>query len=256
MRIVRYAGEGIETFEYGTVVDGQVHAVVGTPGTGFEVGQEIGALESLRLTAPCAPSKVVCVGRNYAAHITEMGRPWPTQPFIFLKAPNAVVGHGDAVVRPRDVERFDYEGEMAVVIGRRAARVDASSWREFVLGFTCANDLTVRDWQEGDGQWARAKSADTLCPLGPWVETEIADPQALRLRTRVNRELRQDSTTADFVFGIGELLAFITAAITLEPGDAVLTGTPGGVGPVVAGDLVEVEVEGIGTLRNEIVDAT
>lgn len=249
MRIVRYAADGGQ--HYGILTDGAVHTLRG-PLTDAEPGEAVGELDQIQLLAPATPSKVLCVGRNYAAHIKEMGRPFPEYPFFFLKSPNAVVGPDAPVLRPEGVERFDYEAEQAVVIGRRASRLTADNWQSFVLGYTCGNDMTVRDWQNSDGQWARAKSADTLCPLGPWVETEVRDPHDVKVRASVNGEIRQDGSTSDLVFNIGQLLEFITASITLEPGDVVLTGTPGGVSNVDHGDVIEIEIGDIGPLRNPV----
>lgn len=249
MKLVRYeAGAG---WKAGVVVDDVVHDLRGTLGRP-EPGDRIAPVRDVQLGVPAQPTKILCVGRNYAAHIAEMGRPTPERPFFFIKTPNTLVGPGGATRRPPGVRRFDYEGELAVVIGRRAHQIRRDEWADHVLGYTCGNDMTVRDWQESDGQWARAKSADTLCPLGPWIETDIADPGKLALRTYVNGEVRQDSTTADMVFTVADLLSFISAYLTLEPGDVVLTGTPGGVSNVDAGDVVEVEIEGIGRLRTTV----
>jgi 2-keto-4-pentenoate hydratase/2-oxohepta-3-ene-1,7-dioic acid hydratase in catechol pathway len=253
MRVVRYlAGDDAR---YGVVDGDVVRALDGDPTAPADGGAVVGELDGLELLAPCEPTKVVAVGRNYASHVQEMNAPWPTQPLLFLKGPNTVIGPGQAARRPAGVERFDYEGELAVVIGRRASGLRPGDLAPFVWGYTCGNDLTIRDWQDSDGQWARVKGADTLCPLGPWIETEIAEPGALGIRTSVNGEVRQEGHTSDLIFDIGTLLAFITEHITLEPGDVVLTGTPGGVGPLVSGDVVEVEVEQIGRLRTPIRDA-
>lgn len=250
MRIIRYRGD--DGSRYGLLTEGLIRTLEGSPYGQFTFGSVVGDAADFTLLAPSEPTKVVCVGRNYATHVEEMGRTLPSQPFIFLTAPNAVIGPHQPVIRPPNVKRFDYEGELAVVVGREASRIQERAWRDYVLGFTCGNDMTVRDWQESDGQWARAKSSDTLCPLGPWIETEVVDPEALALRTYVNGEVRQDSSTSDLVFGIGELLTFITRYMTLMPGDVVLTGTPGGVGPVDDGDVVEVDIEDVGRLRNPI----
>lgn len=240
----------------GVLVDGTVHRLIGDPVAGTaDPGDPVGAWDELEHLAPCTPSKIICVGRNYAAHIAEMGREFPSEPFAFLKGPNTIVGDGASVRRPRHVERFDFEGELAMVVGRRASMVTADQLDEYVLGYTIGNDLTVRDWQTADRQWLRAKSSDTFCPLGPVIQTRVDDPQNLWLRTWVNGELRQDGRTDDLVFGLGTLLEHLTATITLEPGDVVLTGTPSGVGPLVAGDVVEVGIEGLGVLRNDVVDA-
>ncbi|MGY2062408.1 fumarylacetoacetate hydrolase family protein, partial [Nocardia gipuzkoensis] len=171
---------------------------------------------------------------------------------LFLKSPNAITGPGAAIVRPEQVRRLEYEGELAVVIGRTAGNVSAQRATDFILGYTCANDVTADDWR-ADGQWARAKSADTFCPLGPWIETDIPDSSILRITTRRNGRIVQQAPTFDMVFDVGELLAFITRWITLEPGDVLLTGSPAGVGAMEPGDTVEVEISDIGTLRNIVV---
>jgi 2-keto-4-pentenoate hydratase/2-oxohepta-3-ene-1,7-dioic acid hydratase in catechol pathway len=228
------------------VVDGDdVLELAGDPADGRVTDTVIGRLAELTFLTPAEPTKVIGVGRNYNANLAEKGRANPTEPFLFIKGPNAVVGDGATIQRPAGVERLEYEAELAVVIGRRARRLTAEDWRH--------HDLSVRDWQTMDRQWVLAKSSDTLCPIGPWVETDPGDPDDLAVRARVNGELRQDGRTSDMVFDIGALLVSITATITLEPGDVVLTGTPAGSGHLVDGDVVEVEVEGVGTLRNRVV---
>jgi 2-keto-4-pentenoate hydratase/2-oxohepta-3-ene-1,7-dioic acid hydratase in catechol pathway len=198
-----------------------------------------------------APSKIVCVGRNYADHAKELGNEAPSEPIIFLKPPSAVLAPGGRIVRPRQSQRVDFEGELALVIGREAKDVGEAHWRDYVAGFTCANDVTARDIQKKDIQFTRGKGFDTFCPIGPWIETDL-DPSSLRLITRVNGETRQDGNTSQMIFSCGAIIAFITSVMTLVPGDVVLTGTPAGVGPLNAGDTVEVEIEGIGTLRNVV----
>ena len=249
MRIVRFRSDGVVA--YGAIVDGTVHHLDGSIYDSPAVGAAVGPADQVELLAPCEPTKVVAVGRNYSAHIAEMGTDVPTQPLIFYMPPNCVVGPDAVVHRPSVAERFDFEGELGLVIGRRARGLTTADAESAILGYTCANDITVRDWQE-DGQWTRAKGADELCPIGPEIVTDLPDPGNRRLITRLNGEVRQDTSTADLLFDIPALLVFITEWITLEPGDVVLTGTPGGVGPMVVGDVVEVEVEGIGVLRNTI----
>ena len=197
------------------------------------------------------PTKIIAVGRNYAEHAKELGNEPPAEPIIFLKPPSAVLKPGGTIVRPPISERVDYEGELAIVIGREAKNVRASQWREVVRGFTCANDVTARDLQKKDVQFTRAKSFDTFCPLGPHIETEL-DPSRLRIQTRVNGVTKQDGNTEQMVFKCDFLIEFITQVMTLFPGDVILTGTPAGVGPLNAGDVVEVEIEGIGILRNGV----
>ena len=207
----------------------------------------------MRLLAPVLPSKIVCVGKNYAAHAAEFGMEVPEEPLLFLKPSTAVIGPGDPIQLLPISQRVDYEGELAVVIGRLARRVRAEDAVKYILGYTCANDVTLRDLQKMDDQWARAKGFDGSCPLGPWIETEL-DPNDIRVETRLNGEIRQAAQTSDMVFGVAELIEYITEFMTLLPGDVLLTGTPEGVGRLAPGDVVEVEVEGIGTLSNPVAD--
>ena len=209
------------------------------------------AIAGAKLLAPVVPPKVVAVGRNYSEHAKELGNEPPSEPIIFLKPPTAVLAPGGTIVRPPQSQRVDYECELAMVIGRRARNVSKSQWRDYVAGFTCANDVTARDLQKKDVQFTRGKSFDTFLPLGPCMETDL-DPADLSLVTRVNGEVKQNGRTSMMIFPCDFLIEFITAIMTLEPGDVILTGTPAGVGPLVAGDGVEVEVEGIGVLRNVV----
>lgn len=209
-------------------------------------------LSQCRLLAPCEPTKIVCVGKNYAEHAREMGAEPPGFPVLFLKAPNTLNHQDGAVHAPDFVGRLDYEGELAVVIRRRAKDVKAKNFADFVLGYTCLNDVTARDVQKHDGQWSRGKSMDGFCPVGPWAVDEL-DPSSLRLETRLNGKTVQQGNTADFITAIPQLLEFITASMTLEPGDVVATGTPAGIGSMIPGDRVEVEIEGIGVLTSQII---
>ena len=212
------------------------------------------ALDEVRLLAPILPSKVVCVGRNYADHIDEMGAERPVEPVIFLKPSTAVCGPGDPVRRPTRIsERVDFEGELAVVIGRLCSEVPADRAADVIFGYTCANDVTARDLQARDGQWTRAKGFDTFCPLGPWIETAV-DPASLTLTTSLNNEVRQRSNTSLLLHDVPALVAFVSQVMTLIPGDVLLTGTPAGVGPMDKGDEVAVTIEGIGTLSNPVMD--
>jgi len=211
-------------------------------------------LAEVRLLAPVLPSKVVCVGKNYADHASEMGGEPPAEPVIFLKPSTAVCGPGDPVLRPsRLSDRVDFEGELAVVIGRIGRQVPAERAAAVIFGYTCANDVTARDLQAKDGQWTRAKGFDTFCPLGPWIETGV-DPADLALTTRLNGQLRQDTRTSLLLHGVPALVSSVSAVMTLLPGDVLLTGTPAGVGPMDQGDEVSVTIEGIGTLTNPIAD--
>jgi 2-keto-4-pentenoate hydratase/2-oxohepta-3-ene-1,7-dioic acid hydratase in catechol pathway len=208
-------------------------------------------LSEAKLLAPVTPSKIICVGRNYRDHAKELGNEVPTEPLLFWKPPSSLLAPGDVVRMPAAAERVDYEGELALVIGKRASKLKSGDdWRGFVRGYTLANDVTARDLQKKDGQWTRAKGFDTFCPVGPLVSDEVDPAAGLTIETRQNGEVRQHGSTRDFIFAIPELLAYITAAITLEPGDLVLTGTPAGVGPVKAGDRVDVAMDGLGVLTN------
>lgn len=207
----------------------------------------------VRLLAPVIPrSKVIGIGKNYADHAAEMGGEAPAEPMMFLVPNTAVVGPGEPVVLPPQTSEVHYEGELAVVIGRLCKDIEPEEAAKVVFGYTCANDVTARDLQRSDGQWARAKGFDTFCPLGPWIETDL-DPGALAITTRRDGEVVQDGTTADMVHGVATLISHASKAFTLLPGDVILTGTPAGVGPVEAGQRVEVEVEGIGVLANPFV---
>jgi 2-keto-4-pentenoate hydratase/2-oxohepta-3-ene-1,7-dioic acid hydratase in catechol pathway len=213
-------------------------------------------LADVRLLAPVLPSKVVAIGRNYLEHTREMGTQPPAEPLIFLKPSTAVVGPGDAIVRPVHLsERVDHEGELAIVFGRLCRDVPAARVPEVIFGYTCANDVTARDLQEKDGQWTRAKGFDTFCPLGPWIETGL-DPADVRLTTTVNGQVTQDSRTSLLIHDITTLVTYVTAVMTMLPGDVLLTGTPEGIGPLVAGDNVSVDIEGIGALTNRVVDSS
>jgi 2-keto-4-pentenoate hydratase/2-oxohepta-3-ene-1,7-dioic acid hydratase in catechol pathway len=252
MRLVRFRhGDRIAT---GAVQPGSETIQV-IAGTFFEdplpTGDEV-AIDDVMLLAPVLPSKLVCVGKNYAAHAAEFGMDVPEEPLLFLKPSTAVIGPGDAIRLLPISRRIDYEGELAVVMGRLARNVRAEDASRFILGYTCANDVTLRDLQKTDDQWARAKGFDGSAPLGPWIETSV-DPTDAVLETRLNGDVVQHASTSDMVFGVAELIEYVTSFMTLLPGDALLTGTPEGVGRLEGGDVVEVEVEGVGTLRNEVV---
>lgn len=201
-----------------------------------------------------APSKIIGIGQNYRAHAAEMGKGLPSEPLMFLKPPSALLAPGDAIVRPAGYARVDFEGELGVVIGRRARHVAVDDALAHVAGYVCVNDVTVRDLQAKDGQWTRAKGFDTFCPVGPRVVAGL-DPRDLRLVTRVNGVVRQDARTSDLIFDVATLIAFCSRYLTLEPGDLISTGTPAGVGNLEPGDQVEVEIEGIGVLANPVIAA-
>lgn len=249
MKIVR--GTIGERTVWGRLEGDTVQVLSGMQG---EATGETSPLAALALLAPAEPSKIVCVGRNYQDHIRELGNDsgeLPTEPGLFLKGPNALAEPGGTVAYPAWTQNFHYEGELALVIGTRASHLTPETALGHVFGYTCANDLTARDRQKTDLQWFRAKGADRFCPLGPWLETDLnlAD---VRVQTRVNGETKQDSRTRNMIFGVVDVLVYVTQFMTLEPGDVVLTGTPEGVGPVRPGDTVEVDVEGVGVLTTVI----
>jgi 2-keto-4-pentenoate hydratase/2-oxohepta-3-ene-1,7-dioic acid hydratase in catechol pathway len=245
VRFARFVRPG--GIAYGIVEGESVEEISTTPFLPYERTGIAHPLADVRLLAPCLPSKIVAIGLNYREHIVERDDEPPEVPMFFFKPSTAVIGPGQAVIRPPACRQLDYEGELAVVIGSVARAVADDRWREVVLGYTCGIDATARDLQREDRQWGRAKGFDTSAPLGPWIETEL-DPGDLRLVTRLNGSVRQDGRTSAMIFGIGSLIAFVSSYVTLLPGDVLLTGTPAGVGPMRAGDRVEVEIEGIGTL--------
>jgi 2-keto-4-pentenoate hydratase/2-oxohepta-3-ene-1,7-dioic acid hydratase in catechol pathway len=211
------------------------------------------ALSSVQVLPPVVPGKIVAIGSNYRKHAEEMGKPIPTVPKIFLKAPSALIGPGEAIELPPGTKRVDHEAELAVVVGRALKRARPEDCLSAVLGYTALNDVTARDFQQQDGVFARAKGFDTFCPMGPWIATGL-DPADLGVRAWVNGSLRQDGRSSDMVFGVAELLSFVSHIMTLLPGDVLSTGTPAGVGPLSAGDTVVIEVEGVGRLENPVVD--
>lgn len=251
MRILRFRREREETAHWGWIDDDRVGELEGSPFGTYRRAEALLPLESALLLPPVEPGKIICVGRNYAAHAAEHGAEVPDLPLIFLKPPSAVIAAGEPIRLPPQSERVEHEAELAIVIARRCRWVQPEEAPEMVLGYTVANDVTARDLQERDGQWTRSKSFDTFCPLGPWIETEFDASDAL-VTCHVNGQLRQMASTRDMVFPARQLLAFISSVMTLEPGDVVMTGTPNGVGPLVDGDEVAVEVEGIGSLVNPV----
>jgi 2-keto-4-pentenoate hydratase/2-oxohepta-3-ene-1,7-dioic acid hydratase in catechol pathway len=213
------------------------------------------AFSAAQLLPPVRPSKIVCVGRNYREHAAELGHEVPLEPLLFFKPPSALLSPGGTVLRPKISQRVDYEGELGVVMGKTCYQPAAEEdVRTYILGYTCVNDVTARDLQNKDGQWARAKGFDTFCPVGPLVTDEIDPWTGIGVETRVNGAVRQQGNTRDFIFTLDVIIRHIAQVMTLFPGDLIATGTPAGVGPVVAGDVVEVRVEGVGTLGNVIAD--
>ena len=255
MRVARFRVD--DAIAFGVLDDSEgepafVELVADPMFAGYETTGRRFGLGEVTLLAPVIPrSKVVCVGKNYAAHAEEMGGEAPEAPLLFLKPNTAVIGPGDAIVLPPQSERVEHEGELVVVIGKMAKNVAAADAMDVVFGFTAGNDVTARDLQRADGQWARAKGFDTFCPLGPIIETEF-DPSDAAVVTRVNGEVRQQGTTKDLIHSIADIIAYASSVWTLLPGDVIMTGTPAGVGPLVTGDVVEVQIDGIGILRNTV----
>lgn len=211
-------------------------------------------LEKVRLLAPAVPTKIVAIGLNYKAHAAEFGKPLPEEPMIFMKPSTAVIGPEDEIIYPAHMShRVDYEGELAIVIGKAAKEVHARDASEFILGYTCMNDVTARDLQKKDVQYIRAKGFDTFAPMGPCISTDL-DPLDASIKTRLNGELKQDTSTRDMIFNAFEIVSFVSHVMTLLPGDVIATGTPSGVGKMRPGDTVEVEIEGIGVLRNTVAE--
>lgn len=255
MRIARFSHQ--DAIRFGIVDGTDLVVLAGDPlFAGFETTGERVPLGEAALLAPVIPrSKIIGIARNYRDHAAELGNDVPEAPMMFLKPNTSVIGPGDAVVRPPQSERTDYEGELAAVIGRVAKNVSTEDALDYVFGYTIGNDVTARDLQKPDGQWARAKGFDTFCPLGPAIETEFDPSPDVRIITRVNGEVRQDGTLGEMVHSVASFISYASQAFTLLPGDVILAGTPAGVGPFVAGDTVEVEITGLGVLRNSVRDA-
>ncbi|NQT47073.1 MAG: fumarylacetoacetate hydrolase family protein [Candidatus Omnitrophica bacterium] len=250
MKIVRFLTSDGQP-NYGRI-DGENIYLIDTPFSDtIKMGDKPIAIDSVRIVAPSAPSKIILVGLNYKEHARELGMELPTEPIIFMKPPSAVIGHLADIIYPSNVAQLDYEAELACVIKKRAHRINAKEAGDYILGYTCLNDVTARDLQKKDGQWTRAKSFDTFCPVGPHIETEI-DPRGLKVELVLNGNTRQRCETSDMIFSPEDLVAFISRVMTLFPGDIISTGTPKGVGPMVPGDEVEVQIEGIGVLRNKV----
>lgn len=282
MRIIRYRlnaevaqilstrGDNADRIRWGSVEPGgygtslsklKVTEFVGGPFTAEGLAPEPSGqrwdLGQLQLLAPVEPSKIIAIGKNYVDHAAEMDSEVPTSPLMFLKPPSSIIGPWDEIVLPAESERVDYEGELAVVIGKRCRNVAATEVAAVIAGYTCANDVSARDFQKSDGQWSRAKGFDTFCPLGPWVETGLDlvsdSPEEIGVSTELNGEIKQAGISTQMVFGVAELVEFVSGVMTLEPGDVILTGTPAGIGSLTPGDEVTVRIEGIGGLTNTVV---
>lgn len=255
MRFIRYR-KGAQPARFGWILNDPngplVGPIEGSPLEEFRRMEAELPLDKVQLLPPIIPGKIICIGRNYAAHAKEHDAEVPEVPLLFLKPPSSVIGPADAIVLPPQSQQVEHEAELVVVIGKRGRWIPPEEAPDYVLGYTAGNDVTARDLQKRDGQWTRAKGFDTFCSIGPWIETDF-DPADRLITCHVNGEMRQMSSTRDMVFNIRQLVAFASSIMTLETGDILMTGTPAGVGPLREGDLVEVNIEGLGTLRNPVV---
>lgn len=254
MKIVRIDAEA-DDITYGTVEPDGIRLYHGSPFFQWERSETVLPITEVKLLAPVIPTKVIAVGRNYVDHAAELGNVVPETPLIFLKPPTSVIGPMSPIKLPPESSEVHHEAELAVVMGSVARNIAAEDASQYILGYTAANDVTARDLQRSDGQWGRAKGFDTFCPLGPAIDTEFDPTEGQSITCTVNDDLRQDGSTGDLVFGVADLVAFVSSVMTLLPGDVILTGTPAGVGPILAGDRVEVEIDGIGVLMNPVVKA-
>ena len=252
MRIIRYLNSDNES-RFGWVLGDMVGELIGSPYGDFQREEADLPLESVTMLAPVTPSKIICIGRNYAAHAEEHEAQIPETPLIFLKPPSAIIGPEETILLPPQSNQVEHEAELAVVIGKPGRWIQPEQVNQHIFGYTIANDVTARDLQRRDGQWARGKGFDTFCPVGPWMETEF-DPSDAVITCRVNEEMRQIASTRDMVFTVAQLMVFVSSVMKLETGDLLLTGTPAGVGALQDGDSVEIEIEGLGKLKNGVND--
>jgi len=250
MRIVRYQVKN-DPPRTGWILDDKIGAVDGELYGEFRRQEAVTPLAEVKLLAPCLPSKIICIGRNYAEHAKEHQVEVPKVPLIFMKPPSSILESGGTIIVPPQSAQVEHEAELVVVLGKRGRHITPEEAHNFVYGYTVGNDVTARDLQKSDGQWTRAKGFDTFCPFGPWIDTEF-DPSDAVITCRVNGQPRQMASTRDMVFNVSQLIAFISSVMTFEPGDLIFTGTPAGVGALVPGDSVEVEIEGLGKLVNPV----
>jgi 2-keto-4-pentenoate hydratase/2-oxohepta-3-ene-1,7-dioic acid hydratase in catechol pathway len=250
MRIVRFQAEGGAP-QYGWLLEDKVGSIQGDPFGRFRRRDATKPMTEVKLLAPCTPGKIVCVGRNYVEHAKELGNDVPKIPLIFLKPPSSIVNPGEPIILPPQSKQVEHEAELVVVVGRRGRNITAEEAKKYIYGYTVGNDVTARDLQRTDDQWTRAKGFDTFCAFGPWIDTEFNIADAI-ITCKVNGQPRQMASTRDMVFSVGTLIAFISSVMTIEPGDIIFTGTPSGVGPLVDGNEVVIEIEGLGVLRNPV----
>ena len=249
MKIARFNLNG--EIRFGSVVGDRVSLFAGNPFESKELSGESIALDQIQLLAPVAPSKIICIGMNYAAHAAEISQDVPDEPLMFFKPISAIIGPNDTIVLPHQSDQVELEVELAVVIGKPAKNISKSEVKSHIFGYTVGNDITARDIQFSDLQWARSKGFDTFCPLGPWIETDF-DPTSKRLDSRVHGEQRQHATTRDMIFDVETIVSFVSENVTLFPGDVILTGSPAGISRITHGDAIECEIEGIGVLHNQV----
>ena len=250
MKIVRYQSNE-EGPKYGWMLDDKVGEIQGNIFGEYRRREAKTPVGELKLFAPCEPSKIICVGRNYVEHAKELGNEVPKVPLIFLKPPSSIISNGENIYLPPQSKQVEHEAELVVVIGARAKNITAETAKEYIFGYTIGNDITARDLQKTDSQWTRAKGFDTFCSFGPWIDTEFDASDAV-VTCRVNGQMRQMASTRDMVFNVGTLIAYISSVMTMEPGDIIFTGTPAGVGELKNGDVVDVEIEGLGKLSNPV----
>ncbi len=250
MRIVRYQTKD-EVPRYGWLLEDKIGEIEGDLFGTYKRKEATTTLADVRLLPPSQPSKILCVGRNYVEHARELGNEVPKVPLIFMKPPSSIIGNGDTIILPPQSQQVEHEGELVAVIGKRGRHILAEEAAQYILGYTVGNDVTARDLQRIDDQWTRAKGFDTFCVFGPWIDTGFDASDAV-LTCRVNGQMRQMASTRDMVFNVGVLVAYISSIMTLEPGDLIFTGTPSGIGQLKDGDVVEVEIEGLGRLSNPV----
>jgi len=250
MKIVRYQDGSL--VKYGVIEKETIREMEGDPFSHFHLTSKAKKVGEAKLLSPCLPSKIVALGLNYRDHAEEVKLPIPDKPLLFIKPSTSVIGPGEAILYPKMSKRVDYEAELAVVIGKVAKNVSEEKAADYILGYTCLNDVTARDLQPKDGQWTLSKSFDTFSPIGPWIVTDM-DPYQLEISSYLNGERRQHSNTKNLIFGPRQLVSFISWTMTLLPGDVIATGTPSGIGPMAIGDQIDVVIEGIGTLSNHVV---
>ncbi|MEB2334544.1 MAG: fumarylacetoacetate hydrolase family protein [Anaerolineaceae bacterium] len=251
MRIVRYETQDGKKQKYGWLLDNKIGEIGGNIYGRYRRQEALTPLSDVRLIGPCEPGKIVCVGRNYVEHAKELGNETPKVPLLFLKPPSSVISNGETILLPPQSSQVEHEAELVAVVGKRGRHIAADDAKKHILGYTIGNDVTARDLQKSDTQWTRAKGFDTFCPFGPWIDTDF-DPSDSVITCRVNGQMRQMASTRDMIFNVGTLIAYISSVMTLEPGDLIFTGTPAGVNELKNGDVVEIEIEGLGSIKNPV----